>query len=163
MHTFQPAQHTRQKGFTLIELLVVIAIISTLVVVVFTALKPGQRLQDARDARRSSDVDTILTAIHSYIVDNKSALPTGLTAGMLETQIGTAGSGCAVTTGGCNATGSACVDLSTPLASYLKEIPTDPKTGTAAQTGYSVVVNSNNIVTVRACGAENISNVSSSR
>ncbi|MDE2588934.1 MAG: prepilin-type N-terminal cleavage/methylation domain-containing protein, partial [Patescibacteria group bacterium] len=42
------------KGFTLIELLVVITIISTLLVVVFVALNPGGRLQQARDARRSS-------------------------------------------------------------------------------------------------------------
>ena len=42
----------KRRGFTLIELLVVIAIISILAVVVFVALDPVTRFQDARDSRR---------------------------------------------------------------------------------------------------------------
>src|ERR1700730_10103182 len=89
-----------KQGFTLIELLVVIAIIAALAVVVFVALNPAQRLRDARDARRTSDVDPLLTAIHSAIVDNKGTLPSGLSTGMVESQLGTAVTGCAVATGG---------------------------------------------------------------
>jgi prepilin-type N-terminal cleavage/methylation domain-containing protein len=153
----------RQKGFTLIELLVVIAIIAALAVVVFVALNPAQRLKDARDSRRTSDVDTILTAIHTYIVDNKGSLPAGLSTAMSESQLGTAGSGCALATGGCAATAAACVNLTTPLAAYLKSIPTDPKNGTASLTQYAVVVDSNNIITVKACGTEGTTNISASR
>jgi prepilin-type N-terminal cleavage/methylation domain-containing protein len=163
MQALLTAQRVKQKGFTLIELLVVIAIIAALAVVVFVALKPSQRLQDARDARRSSDVDTILTAVHSYVVDNKGSLPAGLTTGMAETQLGTGASGCAIATSGCAATPAACVNLTTPLSSYLKLIPVDPKGGTTATTQYSIVVDANNIVTVRSCGAENIANISASR
>jgi prepilin-type N-terminal cleavage/methylation domain-containing protein len=150
------------KGFTLIELLVVIAIIAALAVVVFVALNPAQRLKDSRDARRTSDVDSILTAVHEYIVDNKGALPTGLTTSMTETQLGTSATACTVSTGGCAATATACVDLSTPLAKYLKTIPVDPS-GTAAKTNYSIVVDANNIVTVKACGTEGTTNISASR
>jgi prepilin-type N-terminal cleavage/methylation domain-containing protein len=146
-----------QSGFTLIELLIVIIIISALAVMVFVALNPVKRLQDARNARRASDVQSILTATHEYIVD-KGSLPTGLAIGMSETQIGIGGSAAAcgnITTGGCNvALGTACVDLSGQLAPYLKSIPVDPKTGTAAETLYSVSVNANSTVTVKACGAE---------
>jgi prepilin-type N-terminal cleavage/methylation domain-containing protein len=155
-----------QKGFTLIELLIVIVIIAALAVTVFVALNPVQRLKDSRDARRTSDVETILTAIHEYIVDNKGALPTGLTTGMSETQLGTAASACTISTGGCVASASACVDLTTPLSKYLKSVPTDPTGGstyTAAKTGYSVTVDSNNIVTVKACGTEGSTNISQSR
>src|SRR5690242_10937254 len=91
----------KNKGFTLIELLVVIAIIAALATVVFVALNPAQRLKDTRDARRTSDVNSILTAIHQSIVDNKGTLPAGLTAGMAEVQIGTGASACAIATGGC--------------------------------------------------------------
>src|SRR5579859_6775624 len=98
------------KGFTLIELLVVITIIATLAVVVFVALNPGARLSAARDARRTSDVDSILTAIHESIVDNKGTAPAGLST--VEQQLGTAASGCAVATGGCGVTAVACLDLS---------------------------------------------------
>jgi len=153
-----------QKGFTLIELLVVMTIISTLAVVVFVALNPGQRLKDSRDARRTTDVDSLLTAVHQYIVDNKSASPGSLST--VEQQLGTAASGCAISTGGCSVTAAACLDLSTPLAKYLKSIPVDPlstPTYSDGKTGYTAIQDSNGLVTIRACGTEGIANVYSSR
>ena len=139
-----------KKGFTLIELLVVIAIIAILSVVVFVALDPVTRFADARNARRYSDVNSILTAIHEYIVDNNGALPTGLSAGMSATHLGTD-------------TANGNVDLSTPLAKYLKSIPQDPTNGTAEDTGYTVEVDNNNIVTVAAPNAENGATIQVSR
>ncbi len=153
-----------RKGFTLIELLVVISIIVALSVSVFVALNPGQRLQDARDARRVSDVDTLLTAVHEYIVDNAGSSPSGLST--TEQQLGTGATGCAIATGGCTVTATACLDLSTAFAAYLKSIPVDPLGGTtytAAKTGYSVIEDSNGIVTVRACGTEGSTNIETSR
>lgn len=156
----------KKCGFTLIELLVVIALISALAVTVFVALNPGQRLKDSRDARRISDIDSILSAVHQYIVDNKGTAPTGLTT--TEMQLGTAASGCAIATGGCGVTTAACLDLSTPLAKYLKSIPVDPLNGTVATTKYSVVQDTNGIVTVKACNTgtgttEGTVNISASR
>lgn len=141
----------KEKGFTLIELLLVVAIIAALAVTVFVALNPGQRIKDAKDARRTSDVDSILTAIHTYIVDQKGTTPAGLTT--LEKQLGTATTGCAIATGGCNVTAIACLDLSTVLVKYLKTIPVDPS-GTAATTRYSAIQDSNGMVTVTACSAD---------
>lgn len=152
-----------RKGFTLIELLLVIGIIAILSVVVLVALNPAQRFKDARDARRSTDVETLLSAIHTSIVDSKGALPSGLSAGMSEAQLGTAGSGCALATGGCVVTTAACLNLTTPLVKYLASIPMDPNGGTAATTKYSVVVDTNGIVTVKACGTEGATNISASR
>src|SRR5688572_19022328 len=117
-----PKVLTNSRGFTLIELLVVIAIIASLAVVVFVALNPSQRIKDSRDSRRSADVQSILTSIHQSIVDNKGALPAGLTTGMAERQLGTAATGCAVATNGCAVVNVACLDLSTPLTKYLKTI-----------------------------------------
>ncbi len=154
-----------QYGFTLIELLIVIAIIASLAIVVFVALNPAQRFKDTRDARRVSDVATILTAIHASIVDNKGTLPSGLSTSMAETQIGTGASGCAIATGGCSVVATACVNLTTPLTGYLKSVPIDPTSTTfsAAKTGYSVTVDANNIVTIKACGTEGATNISISR
>jgi prepilin-type N-terminal cleavage/methylation domain-containing protein len=169
------AECVMQRGFTLIELLIVVAIIATLAVSVFVALNPAQRLKDSKNARRTSDVDTILTAIHTSIVDDKGALPTNLNAiGTNERQIGTGdATACAtaLTTMGCNTPAStACVDLisgTQNLQSYLKSMPIDPGNSTttfsAAKTGYSVQVDSNGLVTVRACGAEGTTNIFSSR
>lgn len=154
------------KGFTLIELLVVIAIITALGVAVFAALNPGQRVKDANDARRTVDVDSILTAIHQSTVDNKGTSPTNLPAAGTEAQLGTASSGCAIATGGCAVTQTACVDIMSGtqnVTKYLKTMPTDPVTGTAETTKYSVVVDTNNIVTIKACGVQGTTNISASR
>lgn len=166
----------KQKGFTLIELLIVIVIIATLAVTVFVALDPAKRLKDTRDARRTSDVQSILTAIHQSIVDNKGSASTNLPAAgterMLGTGLGGVGQPCeaAVTTGGCNTPAStACADLMTGtinVAKYLKSMPIDPTGGTtftSSKTGYSVAVDANNIVTITACGKEGASNIQASR
>ncbi|KKT58196.1 MAG: hypothetical protein UX91_C0004G0063 [Candidatus Amesbacteria bacterium GW2011_GWB1_47_19] len=150
----------KRRGFTLIELLLVVTIISLLAVAVFVALNPAQRLKDTKNARRTSDVDTILSAIHQSIIDNKGNYPTKMPAAGTEVQLGTAVAGCAIATGGCAVAATACVDLmlatdARNLTKYLKELPLDPD-GTVASnmSGYSVVVDTNGIVTVRACGAE---------
>ena len=129
-----------QKGFTLIELLVVIAIIAILGTIVFVALDPVTRVADARDSRRWNDVNSLLTATHQYIVDNGGDLPTGLATSTASTELGS----CAT-----------CINLSAPLAPYLASIPLDPSGGTAAETGYNVAVDANNIVTISAPDAEN--------
>lgn len=139
----------RDSGFTLIELLVVILIIATLATLVFVAINPIQRFAQARNSHRWNDVNSLLTAIHEYIVDNNGSMPTGINT--TEKQLGTCVSGGAAT---CTTTAAACLDLSTLLNKYLKSIPIDPSGGTAGTTFYSVVADANNIVTVRSCAAE---------
>ena len=145
------------KGFTLIELLLVIAIIAILALVVIVALNPVKRLQDARNARRYADVDSILTAVHEYIIDNNGSMPAGIST--TEAQLGTCATGGNVV---CTTAATACVDLSTPLAKYLKSIPTDPL-ASASATYYSVVKDVNNIVTIKACDAEDAATITISR
>ena len=159
------------KGFTLIELLIVITIISALAIAVFVALNPAQRIKDANDARRAADADTILTAIHASIVDSKGSLPLPLTTSYTEKQIGVGVTGCdgtAGVVGVCTGIPAACADFdaSNTLDKYLKSIPIDPLGGTtytANKTGYSVSVDANNIVTIKACGTQGATVVSVSR
>jgi prepilin-type N-terminal cleavage/methylation domain-containing protein len=146
------------KGFTLIEILLVIAILSILLVVVFAALNPAQRLEDTRNSRRWNDVNQVLTAIHECIIDNDAAT-CGLTANDLTYQLGDSSAGnCdgSATLGSTLCTGAeaACLDLSTPLANYIASIPQDPSSGSDVTTGYSVTTASTGIVTVAACSAE---------
>lgn len=166
-----------RTGFTLIELLLVVAIISALAVTVFVALNPAQRMKDSRDARRSADVETILSAIHTQVVDKKGSLPSNMPAVGVEAQLGTGNAAdCSpLSTGGCAVLAAqACVDLlsgTNNLSAYLKSMPIDPLAGatwTAAKTGYSVVVDANGIVTVKACAtgtgtSEGANNISASR
>jgi len=67
-----------RKGFTLIELLIVIAIIAVMATVVFVALNPLQRFQDARNAQRWQDAEAIGDAVRIYQIDNQGKLPTGI-------------------------------------------------------------------------------------
>lgn len=151
-----------KRGFTLIELLMVVAIVSLLAVSVFVALNPSKRLRDTKDARRATDADTILTAIHQFIVDNKGDLPSGLTTPLAITMIGE-GAACSTTPGAyCGAVPAACLTaLDTELAPYLKSMPIDPNGSTgspafdANKTGYAVTVDTNGIVTVTSCSSEN--------
>ena len=141
------------QAFTLVELLLVIGIIATLAVVAFVALNPAKRFADARDARRVSDLETILSAVHQYTIDNKGMLPDGITASQL--MIGDANGGCELGFGGCGDPGSSvCLHLSDTLNHYLKAMPYDPGKGNPTQTHYAIQADSNGIVTVTACDAE---------
>lgn len=151
----------KKQGFTLIEILLVIGIIAVLATVVIVALDPAKRFADARNARRTSDIQSILSAVHQYVIDNKGEFPADLTN--TEKQIGTATSGCEVSAGGCSVSGSGdCIDLSS-LEKYLKTTPFDPQNGYSSYTEYSIVKDDNGIVTVRACQAENEEEISVSR
>ncbi len=143
-----------KKGFTLVELIIVIAIVAILAGAIFVAIDPARRLHETRNARRSSDVVTILDAIRKYQVDNNgdhySAIQS-LTEGdfyVIGTQVGSCDVECANQTAD-----PSCVDLTSIGANYLATVPQDPKTGTAAMTGYMISLESGS-VSVYACDPE---------
>lgn len=157
------------KGFTLIELLIVIAIVAVLAAIVFVALDPATRFEDARDARRFSDVAELLHAIKIDQVDNGGSYisaVSSLTAGEVY-MIGTATTSCNST---CDVTitdGTHCVDLSgLATEGYIGSIPVSPNgTGTwsASLTGYALTKSSTGNLTITACESENTSSISLSR
>jgi prepilin-type N-terminal cleavage/methylation domain-containing protein len=150
------------RGFTLIELLLVIGIIAALALIVIVALDPAKRFEDSKNARRLSDIQSISTALSQYIVDNRGTIPSNIT--QEEKQIGTAGSGCELSTDVCNIANTGdCADLSTTLGRYLREMPFDSEYGSADLTHYSVQMDSNNIITVRACESTDPETASISR
>lgn len=161
-----------ERGFTLIELLIVIAIIAILASVVFVALDPLKRFQDARNSSRFTDVTSIVTAAKLDQVDNGGAYIStiaGLTA--LETYMITDMNPPYVSTT-CNANCTAavtsplhCVDLDDTGAGeglvfegYLGKLPVSPNapgnSWSANYTGYHITLNANNSITVGACDAE---------
>jgi prepilin-type N-terminal cleavage/methylation domain-containing protein len=169
--------HKKQKGFTLIELLIVIVIISALAVTVFTSLNPVKRIKDAHDSRRATDVETILSAVHSYIVDNNGSLPPtlALKGGNGSWTIGTCGGGCNATqlvgtyspvapsAFGCNAAAAASsVNLFADLGNYLKSVPTDPLSSSITNS-YMITLAPGNIITITACYPEDNNGVAISQ
>lgn len=154
MHINKMKNNTSQ-GFTLIELLIVIAIIAILAAVVFVALDPLTRFQDARDATRWQDVSSVVEAIVVDQVDNGGAYISALSNAAVGThQLGTAASGC---DSGCTATTTlaTCLDLSGLVTEgYVSSIPQDPSSGTAAETDYYLYKSSDGFVEVGACDPE---------
>jgi len=152
------------KGFTLIELLIVIVIISILAAIIYVAVDPATRFGDARNARRRSEVVSILNAVLKYQVDNNGSLPAGIDVVTGSSQVlGTAGSGCNST---CTATTTvaACLNLDTALVDeYLAAIPTDPSSGTAANTDYYLNRTTSGRILVGACDPENGASISVTR
>lgn len=146
-----------KRGFTLIEILLVVAILAILLVVVFAALNPATRLQDTRNARRWNDVNNILTAIHTCVVDDgtSGALANcGVTdgsPGTLREIVNGASSGCGVV---CGVADGECEDMAALVSGgYLASLPVDPTAPATDHTSYSVISN-DGVVTVAACGAE---------
>ncbi len=159
----KPMRKIFAKGFTLVELLIVIAIIAILAAVVFVALNPLKRFQDARDAQRWSNVTQLLAAVKIYQVDNKGKYPntlTTLTDGNVY-MIGTDTASCDSYNSKCTtgvSDGLACVDLSSFVtAGYLSSVPINPNgtgTWTAGHTGYTLQKNSNGTIGIRSCENE---------
>lgn len=133
--------HGSLKGFTLIELLIVIGILAILLSIVLIAINPAKQFAQANNTKRNSDVVAILNAISQYMTDNKGALPPQITTTVRH--IANTGA-----------------DLCTPLiitVAYLPALPRDPNVnggaqigscGAAYDTGYTVVKDASNRVTV---------------
>jgi type II secretion system protein G len=97
-----------RRGFTLIELLVVIAIIGVLSSVVLASLNSARG--KARDARRLSDMHSVITALELYYSDNNAYPP-----------IPTTDSNCGASTPTCVGSLSSLVS-----GGYIGTLPTDP-------------------------------------
>src|SRR3989338_5182911 len=155
----------KKKGFTLIELLIVIGIIAILAAIIFVAVDPARRQDEARNAVRWSSTNSILNAVLKYTVDNGGSLPTAISGASVATNyiIGTCGVGnCAATCsngGGTISHSNDCLSLAALVDEYIASIPIDPSGGTtwtAAQTGYYLSKSTNGRITVGACGTETV-------
>jgi prepilin-type N-terminal cleavage/methylation domain-containing protein len=129
-----------QKSFTLIELLLVVAIIAVLATAIIFAIKPRERLAQARDATRDRHLHAYRTALSAYDTDHEGF--TGLNIPNTLTEI-------------CNTnvvTSTDCgnlVDLSPLVPQYLPSMPVDPKGGVSATgTGYAVALTDGEILLV---------------
>lgn len=148
-------KYKRIGGFTLIELLVVMGILAILISIVLVAINPARQFGQANNTKRRSDATAILNAIGSYVADKKGSLPAGITTTAAEITNGVGGA-------------NICADL---VPTYISALPSDPKVNngkditdcTTYTTGYTVVKDANNRVTVAAPNAENSEAISIQR
>lgn len=136
---------SRKGGFTLVEVLLVVVIIAVLAGIVIVAINPARQIAQTNNSERAADVKTILDAIHEYAIDNRGALPTGITS--TATVMGSAATEIDI-----------CSDL---VPTYIAEMPVDPTASGAAytdcttyNTGYTVAADSAGRVTIAAPTAE---------
>lgn len=163
-----------KKGFTLIELLIVMAIISIIASVVFVALDPLTRFRDSRDAARWTDASAFVSAIKIDQVDNGGEYMTtvkDMTPGDIYMIVdGAVPADCTIGNAYCDVdvtAAASCADLSELVTQgYLGKIPVSPNGNGSWNdklTGYTIQKSSTGILTVRACEAENATEIKVSR
>jgi len=140
------------RGFTLLEILLVIAIIAILAAIVIIAINPSKQLAESRNAQRETDVNTILNGVYQYSIDNNGQLPSGITTS--DTEICKTGGTC---------TGLVDLSVLTNNGKYLVAIPTDPSGASTNGSGYSILKDANNRITVSAPHAELGKTISATR
>ncbi len=147
-------KQNKAKGFTLIEVLLVIAILAILAAVVIVAINPRKQMSEAQNAQRRSDVVSILDAVHQFSIDNQGAYPADIPSGSDCLNEGV--TICQPTVycdGGIN------LDALIVDEVYMTDLPDDPTGATADVTGYSIVKNPSERISVcapSAYGGENI-------
>jgi len=133
----------KRSGFTLLEILLVVAIIAVLAGIVILAINPTKQLWVSRDADRRASINTILSAVHQYSIDN-SMNPATLTT--TQTEI--------CRTDAVDCTGLIDLSVLTDSSVYLISIPIDPTWATTNGSGYDIIESANGRISVYAPNAE---------
>ncbi len=148
----------KARGFTLIELLIVIAVIAILTSIVFVALNPLGRFQDARNSTRWTDANALLSAIKLSQVDHKGIYITAIDDMTADAyyEIGSSDN-CAVTCANPELTlETGCVGLEELVdTGYLPAVPIDPLVdGTDGNSFYYIMKSTTGTLEVGACSEE---------
>lgn len=156
-----------KKGFTLIELIIVVAIIAILAAAIFVAIDPARRLNESRNARRWSDVATMIEAVFKYQTDNDGThlqaiedinddryviIGTTINDDALCQEELTQALVCENEPTGAGT--ADCIDLTDLGSNYLGKLPADPRYGTQEDTSYYIYKDANGSISIGSCDEE---------
>jgi prepilin-type N-terminal cleavage/methylation domain-containing protein len=112
----------QRNAFTLLEILLVVAAVGILAAMVIVAINPTKQLEKVRDSERTSEVNTLRTALMEYQIDNNGNL--NLPRYLTEVCDTGEKSPSEVANSDCDADE---LDLSYLVPKYLAAIPEDPQ------------------------------------
>lgn len=119
-------QHNK-LGFSLLEAILVFSIIAILTTTSVFFLKPTENMAKAKNARRKTDVLTLLNGIHQYAVDHSGNFPVCIDESVRNI---CAGRSCTGVVNSCN--------LYPIVGKYIVSIPVDPSGSLKNDSQYDV-------------------------
>jgi len=139
-----------RQAFTLLELMIVMAIIGILATVLMVAVNPARQLAKARDTQRQTDVVAVLSSIYQYASEHSGEIPD--TDGNPATSNFPTSLTCIGSTSPCFNLAGAGSNGDTIVPVYMAQLPMDPKTGTTANTGYKIMIDTYGHLTASGSG-----------
>lgn len=142
-------------GFTIVELIVGIGAFAVLSSIIFFSIRAPQRAGEARNARRTYDVESLAKAVEMYTLDN-GQIPTDLSSTTIGIDnkfvlCGTSGTlTCDGQTRGC-----AVIDDTDFIGKYIPSLPIDPSKTSTSDTGYYVTRKTGNKIAFGVCSPYN--------
>ena len=137
-------------GFSLLELIAVLGVIMILGTAVFFWVDPVAQTGKAEDKRRQQDILNIANAFTDYARDHQGVLPILGQVNTNKKVLCTTQSGNLLT---CRESTQYClpIDDAEFFAKYLGKLPLDPDKTSNTDTGYYIVRDANNNVTLGSC------------
>jgi len=148
-----------KSAFTLIQLIIVMSILLVLSGATFIWVDPVARIGEAKNKRRTQDINIIAAAISEYASDHKGVLPIiGDVATSTKRVLCSSQSG---STLDCDGDSAICLKVDdSDFYKYLFQFPHDPDKSNSEDTGYYLLKDTNGQLEIGACDTHDSQEVS---
>ena len=142
-----------QAGFTMPQLIITISIILILSVAVVALLKPAARIGEAKNNKRTQDINLIAVALAEYVGEHKGVLPI---LGSVTTDKKVLCSSQSGSNLSCSGDSQICLTIDDDdFYKYLGKLPYDPDKDSNSDSGYYLQKDANDNLIVGSCASYN--------